>query len=62
MVMEATGEEVVLRFVSADKIIYGAAENVEDEEASLYIPGVDTAAGIAQCGGNRKNYLSLPEW
>ena len=52
-------EEVVLRFVSADKIMYGAAETEEDAETTLYIPGVDTAAGIAQCGGNRKNYLAL---
>jgi len=52
-------EEVVLRFVSADKIMYGAAEAEEESEASLYIPGVDTSVGIAQCGGNRKNYLSL---
>jgi len=52
-------EEVVLRFVSSEKIMYGAAETAEETEATLYIPGVDTSVGIAQCGGNRKNYLSL---
>ena len=52
-------EEVVLRFVSAEKIMYGATEAEEETESSLYIPGLDTSVGIAQCGGNRKTYLSL---
>lgn len=52
-------EEVVLRFVAADKIMYGTVEAEDDAESAIYIPGVDTNVGLAQCGGNRKNYLSL---
>ena len=52
-------EDVVLRFISSDKITYGTAELLDETEEVLYIPGVNTELGIAQCGGSRKNYLSL---
>ncbi len=53
-------EEVVLRFISSDKIAYGATANEEEqEEMHLYIPGVDTKLGIELCGGDPENYLSL---
>ena len=52
-------EDVVLRFISSDKIVYGAVEEADEAEVPLYIPGVDTEQGIEQCGGSVKNYLSL---
>lgn len=52
-------EDVVLRFISSDKILYGAVEEIDESESPIYIPGVNTEQGIAQCGGSVKNYLSL---
>lgn len=52
-------EDVVLRFISSEKILYGEAEKEEETEETLFIPGVDTKQGIVQCGGSIKNYLSL---
>ena len=52
-------EDVVLRFIASDKIVYGAVEKSEDMSETLYIPGINTELGISQCGGSIKNYLSL---
>jgi len=52
-------EDIVLRFISSDKIVYGAVEKTEEMSETLYIPGINTELGISQCGGSMKNYLSL---
>lgn len=52
-------EDVALRFIASDKIVYGAIEKSDEMSETLYIPGINTELGISQCGGSMKNYLSL---